>query len=295
MLAGFLVHAGAVVCDGHHDAGAGSGAAGSAGLADLKVGGCDLKAAAVRHGVARIDEQVHDHLLDLFGIGQDTAQMGIERGGEGDVFADEAAEHAFGIADGGIEVERTGLDDLLAAEGEELAGEGGCAFAGLADFLGAVPQGAVGIEAAGEEIGIAIDDGEQVIEIVSDTAGEASDAFQFLRLAELLLQFLAGGFGLFALGDVADGGDDAGGAIEFERVGVDLHGNAAAIAGDESGFAHGVGPGQKPADNGESGGVVFGSVDIAHAHEKQFLAGVAQQAAGVAVGFQKAAGQAVGF
>ena len=38
------------------------------------------------------------------------------------------------------------------------------------------------------EVGISADDGEQVIEIMSDTPGELADGFHLLRLTELFLQ-----------------------------------------------------------------------------------------------------------
>src|ERR1051325_202079 len=50
-----------------------------------------------------------------------------------------------------------------------------------------IAQGRV-VRAAREQLGIGEDDGEQVVEVVRDAAGELPDRFHLLRLAELLLE-----------------------------------------------------------------------------------------------------------
>ena len=49
-------------------------------------------------------------------------------------------------------------------------------------------QAGIGTEALEQELGVAGDDHQEVVEVVRDAAGEAADGFHFLRLAELLLQ-----------------------------------------------------------------------------------------------------------
>ena len=53
------------------------------------VGGLDGQLSAVRHGVAGIDRQVHDDLLDLSGIGFDRADVRARNHDQIDVFADQ--------------------------------------------------------------------------------------------------------------------------------------------------------------------------------------------------------------
>ena len=57
-------------------------------LVDPEVLGLDLQPAARRHGVARVDRQVDEHLLDLSGVGHDSRQARAERGDELDVLTD---------------------------------------------------------------------------------------------------------------------------------------------------------------------------------------------------------------
>ena len=44
-----------------------------------------------------------------------------------------------------------------------------------------------------QQRGVAVNDGENVVEIVRDAAGELADGLHFLRLAQLLLQPFLGG------------------------------------------------------------------------------------------------------
>jgi len=55
-------------------------------------------------------------------------------------------------------------------------------------------HGGVGV-ALHAELGVTVDDREQVVEIVRDAAGQRAEAFHLLRLAQLVFEF-------FALGDI---------------------------------------------------------------------------------------------
>ena len=54
---------------------------------------------------------------------------------EFDVFADEAGKQLAHFFDDGVEIHHAGLQDLHAAESEELAGQGGGAIGGAIDLL----------------------------------------------------------------------------------------------------------------------------------------------------------------
>ena len=71
-----------------------------------------------------------------------------------------------------VEVEPLRLQDLAAAEGEELAGQLGRPLAGALDLLDLAPFGIVRVEAGEEQLAVAGDDGDQVVEVVGDAAGE---------------------------------------------------------------------------------------------------------------------------
>src|SRR5215831_10195204 len=136
--------------------------------------------------VAGIDGKVHDDLLDLAGIGLDAAEAGLGQGDEIDGLADQALEHGLHARDDVVEIEDLGRQHLLAAEGEELAGESGCLIRRVPDALGVLAQGMPGRKAAEDEITVAAHDHEQVVEVVCDTARELAHRVHLLRLPKLV-------------------------------------------------------------------------------------------------------------
>ncbi len=83
-----------------------------------------------------------------------------------------------------IQVEHARLQHLAPAEGEELPGERGGPLARLLDLLGVTPEALV-LLAGDEELGVAADRGQEVVEVVCDAAREPADRLHLLRLAEL--------------------------------------------------------------------------------------------------------------
>ena len=92
------------------------------------VAGIDGQRAAAGHGVAGVDREVHQHLLQLARVGQDRPQVTGERGDQLDVLAEGPAQHFLHCGDDGVEVEYPWLYHLPAGEGEQLAGEAGRPF-----------------------------------------------------------------------------------------------------------------------------------------------------------------------
>ena len=141
---------------------------------------------AGRHGVAGVDRQVHDDLLELAGVGAHAAEVLAQRDRQPHVLADEAAEHLLHLLDDVVEVADAGLDHLLAAEGEELAGERRGALRGLADLVEPAVVLCAGPSSRGRELAVAEDHAQEVVEVVGDAAGELPDRLHLLGLAELL-------------------------------------------------------------------------------------------------------------
>jgi hypothetical protein len=109
-------------------------------LVGLHRGDLDREAPAARHGVAGVDGQVHQHLLELAGVGPDRRRLRGQHRHQLDVLADEAAQHLGQLGDERSERHDLGDQHLLAAEGEELPREGGGALRGLADLHRLGPQ-----------------------------------------------------------------------------------------------------------------------------------------------------------
>src|SRR5262249_12456614 len=89
-------------------------------LIELDVRNLESKPASVRHCVARIDREIHDHLLDLSGISLYPSSGGLEDRAQLYVFSDDAAQHSLHLQDDRVEIEDLGLQNLLATERKEL-------------------------------------------------------------------------------------------------------------------------------------------------------------------------------
>src|SRR5262249_40860187 len=87
-----------------------------------------------------------------------------------------------------VEIENLGREHLLAAESKELACQRCCALGCIGNFLRRSTERRIGTEALEQELGIAGDDHEEIVEVMGDAAGETSDSFHLLRLAQLLLE-----------------------------------------------------------------------------------------------------------
>src|SRR6478752_6355706 len=91
------------------------------------------------------------------------------------------------------DIERARLQDLAAREREQLVGELGTAARRArrgADELLAVRIARERGQLL-EDLQVALDDGEQVVEVVGDAAGQLADAFEPLRVAQVLLRLNA--------------------------------------------------------------------------------------------------------
>ena len=104
-------------------------------LVQLNVRGLDDELPAARHGIAGVDGEVHHHLFDLAGIGFDASQPRGERGVQANVLPEKTSQQFVHVADHAIEVEYLGRHHLLAAEGEQLAGQGRGAVSRLLDLV----------------------------------------------------------------------------------------------------------------------------------------------------------------
>ena len=261
---GGFVHAGAGVAHDEGDVAAGGDfvRAGGARLSEVGVGGGEGEFSAFGHGLAGVDGEVDDDLLDLDGIGVDGAQFIGGAEVEADILAEETGQDPDHVFEEEVEVEVSGLKYAAAAEGEQLRGEGGGAFCGLADFGEVGICGVVGADAAQGDFAVAGDGGEEVVEVVGNTAGESADGFHFRGVAELGLEE-------FLLGDVADDVDDVFHLPHFPAHGIGVNVEIPAVRVgfvhfDVGWFALCEGGGGGAVDEGGEGGfrdVVIGAAD----------------------------------
>src|SRR5205807_4412503 len=100
-----------------------------------------------------------------------------------DVLSDQTMEHLVDLYDLVVEAEHDRLEHLLAAERQELSGERGSPMGGFADLLEVLSGGAVLGELLGDELGIAEDGREDVVEVVGHAARQPPYGLHFLALA----------------------------------------------------------------------------------------------------------------
>ena len=144
--------------------------------------------AAVLHRVARVDDEIDDHLLELVEVGLDQPQVAPEHDVEFDRLADQPAQQHLQVGQHFAELQRLRPQRLAAREGEQLPHQAGGPVGVLLD-LHDVLEGRIGRAVVGEQqVGIADDRGQDVVEVVGDAAGELADRLHLLALDETLLQ-----------------------------------------------------------------------------------------------------------
>ena len=156
--------------------------------ASADVAGPHQDAAAVGHGVACVDDEVDDHLLELVEIGLDQPQVAAVLDVDLDLLADQPAHHVLQLGQNVAELQHLGPQRLPAREGQQLAHQAGRPVAVLLD-LHDVLEGRIGRPVVGQQqVGIAQDRGQDVVEVMRDAAGQLADGLHLLRLDEAFLQ-----------------------------------------------------------------------------------------------------------
>ena len=102
---------------------------------------------------------------------------------ERDARAGQRAHHLADGLDVGDGVEHLRLQGLAAREGEELAGELGAPVGRVRDGLDVAAAPLVRQVGAAELVDRGADDGQQVIEVMGDAAGQLADGLHLLGLA----------------------------------------------------------------------------------------------------------------
>ena len=147
----------------------------------------ELDLAARGHCVAGVEHEVRDHLFDLAAVSAHAA-AGRHGGRELHVVAQKPRDQSLELFDDLAEIEDLCQEHLVAAESEQLTRELRGTIGGPHDLQSVCAPRVVVVEAGHEELAVAADRGQQVVEVVRDTTGEPSDRFELLRVHQLLLQ-----------------------------------------------------------------------------------------------------------
>ncbi|MCX6628303.1 MAG: hypothetical protein NTW28_11820, partial [Candidatus Solibacter sp.] len=119
-----------------------------------------------------------------------------------------------------------------------------------------------------DHFGVAFDDGEQVIEVVRDAAGQLSHGLQFLRLPEFLLK-------AFAFGDIGGHHQRSGDIAELDGMRGNFDDQDGAIFFAVPPWTVGVGCACGSPGVFEQRGHILRRPNVAQGHAQEFLARVA--------------------
>ena len=184
------VHPGTGVRHGQHDVATrlGNGVAPHVGFVHLDVRRLDNEVSPLRHGVARVDREVHDDLLELPRVDLHLAQVPGERRGEPHVGPQEPREQLLGTRQYFVDVEHLRLEHLLAAEREQLPRQRARSLGGLADLLDVFPLRLAGGAVLEQQLAVAQDHRQEIIEIVRHASRQPPHRLHLLCLDQLLLE-----------------------------------------------------------------------------------------------------------
>ena len=118
-------HSAAGVRHGQHDILAGHhfGLRGGVFFIEMNIRGFDRQLAAIRHRVARIDGEIEDRELELIGIGMRPPNAAAQNGFDRDLLAEGPAQQVRHAGDEPAEIDRFGIERLLARKGEKPLGQ----------------------------------------------------------------------------------------------------------------------------------------------------------------------------
>ena len=185
---GFFAHAHARVGDGQQNVSAGRHQRMSGDVlgGEINVGRLQRELTSVGHGVAGIDDEIHDDLLNLRVVDLDHPQAIGEGGRDFDILAHQVRCHPGNFSQDRIQREDFRLNDLLPAEGEKLACEFSRPPGRDHHALRSGQGGAFQLQA--QQFGLGHDHHQQIVEVVRNSSRKPANGFHLLRLEKLFLR-----------------------------------------------------------------------------------------------------------
>src|SRR5262249_44452484 len=156
------------------------------------------------------------NLLDLDRVRAHRSERGIESHLERHVLPDQPPKELIDSFHHIVQVERARLQDLLPAEREELRREGARPLPSSANLVHVRAAWFVGWGPSLQELAVAEDRREKVVEVVRDPTRELADRAELLGLEELLLESLS-------LADIFDDAGEVIGIFRFPEHRRDRH------------------------------------------------------------------------
>ena len=145
----------------------------------------DRDRSPVRHCIACIDDEVEHAVLELPRIRTRRPEVGLELSLDFDVARERAPQQLVHAVDHPVQVDDLGLEHLLTCEPEQAPRQRRTAHCRAQGRLGLAQKARAFAQRAREQLHVADDDGQQIVEIVRDAAREAADRFHLLALPQL--------------------------------------------------------------------------------------------------------------
>ncbi len=142
------------------------------------------QAPTLRHGIAGVDREIDQHLIELRGIDPHMPPRLLEFEGEDDVPPEQAHEHRRDAAHRLVHRDDFGLQRLLAGESEQLPHQRRAARDRALDLH----DRRTARRFLRGRLRRAADRGQEIVEIMRDAAGEQADRLEFADMRDLLLQ-----------------------------------------------------------------------------------------------------------
>ena len=149
-------------------------------LVHVHGGGLEGQGASLGHGVPRVDDKIQDDLLELPGVGSHVTRVFGLKDFQLDALSDQTPKEAFHRAYDPIQVEHLRLEHLFPAEGEELAGQGGCLLHRFLDLRHLKARGICLRDVHQQQVRIGCNGSQQIVEIVRDPPCESPNRVHFL-------------------------------------------------------------------------------------------------------------------
>ncbi len=149
-----------------------------------------LDAPLALHGIGRVDEQVHQHLLQLGGVGHDFIVVDPVFHPQLTLAREARSHHLARLLDEVGEVHLLQFGRRLPAKGEQLTHQPVGVAGGLQGLLQRLVAGVFGVQVFGGQTDPAGDGRQRIVEIVRDATGQPTERLGLLALHQLHLQRL---------------------------------------------------------------------------------------------------------
>ncbi len=157
-------------------------------LIETHIVGFQNQLAAARHGVAGVDRKIEQRSTELARVDQGRPQLVRQHRFDFDLLAQGRPHQLCGFHDQAVDVGFARLQRLLAGEGQKMPGELGAAVGRLADQRGDRNHVRLVGNLLGQDFDGPGDDGEHIVEIMRDAAGQLPERVHLLRLSQLLFR-----------------------------------------------------------------------------------------------------------